>query len=575
MRLTPLRPALAGLVLSLIAAGSAVAAPTISSFTPTSGTIGNQVIVNGSGFTGATAVTFNGVAATYKVNSNTKITATVPIAASTGDISVTAGGSTGTSATSFTVTPGMAVSLPVGHPDVKVIVSGAGFHATNAVDLYFDSLDVELFVTSPTGTLSVVYQIPSSAQPGQHWITFVERGSNWAAQRPFTVQTDWTQEGFGPFGRGANPYENTINSGNVANLTAAWSGNAGGFSNPSPFVVADNIVFLGDVLGNIHVYSNTGALLWTASPGASMQDVNPAAGLGRVFFGDSSGNVNSYLQTCRSDGGVCTPLWTTNIGSAVTAGLTYYQGTVYAPSNDGSIHTLNPTTGVQGTPIYGIDTSHGAVTTPVAFDVDGSFYYGVGTGIEYRLSWGSEGWTNYGGTLSPIAVNSGSAYFTTTDGLLHRFGSSSWDVATSGTGCAAAPVYALGHVFAGGCTSLAAYIPKTGALYWSATTGQITGISEANGVLYACEVASFNGNLQAYDASYGGYYWTGGLCSSAPEVTNGNVFAANTEVTGYDFPTVVGGVRPGLRPAPAISSLRPDYSLKPQLSSAVVVPSTE
>ena len=94
-------------------------------------------------------------------------------------------------------------------------------------------------------------------------------------------------------------------------------------------------------------------------------------------------------------------------------------------------------------------------------------------------------------------------------------------------------------------------------------------------MIYVCEVPSFSGNLQAYDASYGGYLWTGGNCNSAPDVTNGNVFAADGEVTGYDFPTVVGGVRPGLRPAPAISSLQPDYSLKPQLSSAVVVPSTE
>jgi len=563
MRLNLLRLALAGLVFCLLAAGSAVAAPTITSLSPTSGTIGNQVNINGSGFTGATAVKFNGVSATFKVNSDTQITATVP-ATSTGTVSVTAGGSTVTSATKFTVTPGMALSPAAGHPYVTATVSGAGFHNSSAVDLYFDNLDVALFVTSTTGTLSAVYQIPSSAQPGQHWITFVERSSGWAAQKPFTVQTDWAEEAFGATGRGVNPYENTINSGNVANLTASWSGTSGGFGNQSPFVVANNMVFVGSVFGNIYAYSNTGVLLWTASTGSDMEHVNPASALGLVFFGDSSGNVAAYSQTCRSDGGVCTPQWTTNIGTAVTAGLTFYKGTLYAPSNDGSIHTFNPTTGVQGTPIYGFDTSHGAVTTPVAFDADGTFYYGASTVFEYRATT-YYGYTTYGGNLSPIAVNNGSAYFTTTDGLVHRFGNGAWDVATSGTGCAAAPAIALGSIYAGGCTTLGAYSPKTGGLLWSIATAGIQGISEANGVLYVCE-GGYGANIQAYYAYYGGYLWSGGYCNSAPEVTNGNVFAAFGEITAYDFSTNVGG-----RPAPAISSLRPDYSLTPLPSGAVVV----
>jgi hypothetical protein len=569
MRHTLVRPALAWFVLSFIAVGSAVAAPTISSFSPTSGTIGNQVIINGTGFTGATAVTFNGVVAKYTVNSATKITATVPNAASTGQISVTAGGSTGTSTTSFTVTPGMGLSAAVGHPNVSVTVSGAGFHAYSAVDLYFDNLDVALFVSTTTGTLSAVYPIPAWAQPGQHWITFVERGSYWAAQKSFTVQTDWAEQAFNPQGRGVNLYENTINSSNVANLTEAWSGFASGFGNQSPYVVANNTVFVADVTGNIHAYSNTGALLWTASPGPDMQHVNPASAAGRVFFGDASGNVSSYSQTCRSDGGVCTPQWTTNIGSAVTAGLTYFKGNLYAPSNDGSIHTLNPTTGVQGTAIYGYDTTHGAVTTPVAFDADGSFFYGASTVVEYRLALGSYGYITYSGYVSPIAVANGSAYFTTTDGLLHRFGNGNWDVATSGTGCAAAPVLAFGRVYAGGCSSLAAYSPKTGGIFWSASTGQIQGISEANGVIYACE-GPYGANVQAYDA-YFDYLWTGGYCNSAPEVANGNVYAAFAYISAYNDPALTGA----LRTAPAISSLRPNYSLKQQPSGSVVVPSTK
>ncbi|MEI8002055.1 MAG: molybdopterin cofactor-binding domain-containing protein [Actinomycetes bacterium] len=78
-------------------------APTITSFTPATGAVGTSVVVTGTNLTGATAVLFNGVAATYTVNSSTRITATVPAAAATGSISVTTSGGTVVSATVYTV----------------------------------------------------------------------------------------------------------------------------------------------------------------------------------------------------------------------------------------------------------------------------------------------------------------------------------------------------------------------------------------------------------------------------------------------------------------------------------------
>jgi hypothetical protein len=83
---------------------NAVAAPTLSSFSPASGPVGTAVTITGTNFTGATTVKFNNVTATFTVNSATSITATVPTGATTGTVSVTTAGGTAISSTSFTIT---------------------------------------------------------------------------------------------------------------------------------------------------------------------------------------------------------------------------------------------------------------------------------------------------------------------------------------------------------------------------------------------------------------------------------------------------------------------------------------
>jgi hypothetical protein len=62
--------------------------PTIEKIAPTSGSVGQTVVITGKSFTGATSVKFNGKAATYTVDSKTQITATVPAGATTGKVTV-------------------------------------------------------------------------------------------------------------------------------------------------------------------------------------------------------------------------------------------------------------------------------------------------------------------------------------------------------------------------------------------------------------------------------------------------------------------------------------------------------
>ena len=82
------------------------AAPTLSSFTPTSGPVGTSVTITGANFTGATVVAFNGTSAPFNVNSGSQITATVPSGATSGTISVTAPSGTSASGKRFRVTTG-------------------------------------------------------------------------------------------------------------------------------------------------------------------------------------------------------------------------------------------------------------------------------------------------------------------------------------------------------------------------------------------------------------------------------------------------------------------------------------
>jgi uncharacterized repeat protein (TIGR03803 family) len=80
--------------------------PQIFSFSPTSGPAGTTVVITGNSFTGATEVNFaHQKKATFTVDSDTQITATVPAGAITGEICVWTAGGNADLSTVFTVTP--------------------------------------------------------------------------------------------------------------------------------------------------------------------------------------------------------------------------------------------------------------------------------------------------------------------------------------------------------------------------------------------------------------------------------------------------------------------------------------
>ena len=106
--------------------------PTITSFTPVSGTVGTVVTLTGTNFTGATQVTFNNtVALVFTVNSATSITVTVPAGATTGFIAVTGPGGTGISPRRFITNDLCANAIPLA---CQQVVTGTNLGASATGD---------------------------------------------------------------------------------------------------------------------------------------------------------------------------------------------------------------------------------------------------------------------------------------------------------------------------------------------------------------------------------------------------------------------------------------------------------
>jgi hypothetical protein len=139
--------------------------PTVTSFTPGNGPIGTNVAITGTNFNAVTAVRFNGVNASYTVNSSTSINATVPSGATTGAVSVVNGSGTGTSGTNFTIlTPPTinSFSPSAGGVGSSVVITGTNF--TGADTVWFNSTPTTVFTVNSSTQITV--NVPSGATTG-------------------------------------------------------------------------------------------------------------------------------------------------------------------------------------------------------------------------------------------------------------------------------------------------------------------------------------------------------------------------------------------------------------------------
>jgi hypothetical protein len=138
-------------------------AATITGFTPTSAAIGQTVVITGTNLSSALAVEFGGRSATFTVNSDTQITATVPSGAASGNVSVTTlAGSASLAGFTFLAPPVVTSFTPTSAGvGASVVISGSNFTGADTVRI---GGAVASFVVNSSSQITAT--VPSGAASG-------------------------------------------------------------------------------------------------------------------------------------------------------------------------------------------------------------------------------------------------------------------------------------------------------------------------------------------------------------------------------------------------------------------------
>ena len=157
--------------------------PQITSFSPTSAEVGAEVTITGVSLTQTSAVTFDGLkATTFTVNSDTQVTATVPVGAKPGKIGITTAGGAATSPGTFDVTPQITSFSPTSGP-VGDLVTITGNSLTQTTSVSFGGVSTTDFTVNSDTQVNAT--VPTGAQSGN--IVITTRGGTATSATSFTV----------------------------------------------------------------------------------------------------------------------------------------------------------------------------------------------------------------------------------------------------------------------------------------------------------------------------------------------------------------------------------------------------
>ena len=377
-----------------------IAPPIISSFHPTTGGSGTVVIISGTNFSGATAVSFNGTAAqSFTVDSSTQITAIVDGGGS-GAVSVTTPGGTASMDGFVFIPPPVVTSFTpsLAGSGTLVTITGGNFNGATAVtfggipaeDIYISNDGTQILarvgsgatgaveVTTPGGTASktgfvyIPFPIinafsPTSAVAGT-WI--VISGSNFTgttavsfngtAAQSFTVDSD--SQITAVVGNGASGAINVTTAGGTASLNGfifisgyidlvVQSASATVVSgDPSHFMVSYSIANLGTANAGA---STTSVTIDGGTPvNYPCDPINAGATANAVTIGPfaAAGDTDSITIIANSSNTLIESNRANN-----TANITYYQNGVPVNGTKGAYITF---TVPSGTVNWDFDPQH-------------------------------------------------------------------------------------------------------------------------------------------------------------------------------------------------------------------------
>jgi outer membrane protein assembly factor BamB len=452
-----------------------------------------------------------------------------------------------------------------GHPNASIGFKGASFGGSEAVDIYVDTVDTLLLVSSATGTLTGSVSLTKTTQPGPHYITAIGRRSGDAAQAAFTVTTPWDEFGFGAAHMGWNSWENTLDINSVGSLGPLYGVATGAiYSSPS---VANGHLYVSSQSGNgLEALSTTsGAVLWKAETAARFA-ASPALSGNALYIGSAEDtmyavNANSGAQIWATAGGG-------SFSSPVVSG-----GSVFTGCFDGKLYAFQAATTAHtagGTILWTYATGGIVNSSPAIFN--NVIYFGSADRNVYAVTTaGALLWSYTTGAVvfdSP-AVGAGLVFVGSYDDNLYALkadtGALAWSATTNGA-IRSSPAFAYGLVYVGSDDgNLYAFNAHTGALQWSVNVGSAFGFGSpvvADGVVYA---APSEGTLYAIQATTGAVLWTfttdsGGFTN--PAVSDGQVYFNSGDGETYAFATQAGTAAAKARAhAPAVSTLHPDMRL--------------
>ena len=143
---------------------------TISGLSPAIGPVGSTVVISGSKFTSVSSVGFFGggsswISSTFSIDSDSQISATVPVGARTGPVQIIGPGGVVLSDMSFSVVPApnvLSFAPKQGLPGCAIVIVGSGFNGAQSVSI--NSIAVKGFSIDSDG--QITFTLPADALSG-------------------------------------------------------------------------------------------------------------------------------------------------------------------------------------------------------------------------------------------------------------------------------------------------------------------------------------------------------------------------------------------------------------------------